>query len=53
MVESICPKDSQTEPGLQFVDNICSVLRRYKSGNVNKEHYETIKGMIKEVWQIF
>ena len=49
MVESICPKDSQTEPGLQFIDNICSVLRRYKSENANREHYEIIRDMVKEV----
>ena len=30
-VVSIYPEDSQRQHGLQFADNICSVLRRYKS----------------------
>lgn len=48
-IKSIYPKDSQTEPGLQFVDNICSVIRMHRSQTDTENYYNLIKSMIKEV----
>lgn len=48
-VQAIMPRDSQKEPGLQFVDNICSILRLHKSGTDKHEFYPLIEKWIKEV----
>lgn len=48
-IKSIEPKDSQIEPGLQFVDNICSVIRLHKSGDEKDIYYEIIKDIVIEV----
>ena len=48
-VNSATPGDSQLVPGLQFVDNVCSVVRRYKSGTDKYGFYEIIKHNVKEV----
>lgn len=48
-VSSIKPCKSELEPGLQYIDNICSVLRRHKSGIDDDNFYEIIEKMVKEV----
>jgi len=42
-VNSIKPADSQLVPGLQYVDNLCSVVRLNKSGTDEYGFYEIIK----------
>lgn len=48
-VEEIRPSFSENEPGLQFVDNICSVIRLHISDDKKDLYYDRIKHMIKEV----
>ena len=48
-VQAIMSCDSQAEPGLQFIDNICSVLRRYKATSQKDQFYMLIEKHIKEV----
>ena len=48
-VQAIMPQDSQTEPGLQFADNICSILRHRKTTNVANEYYKLLENRIREV----
>ena len=48
-VQAIMPRDSQTEPGLQFVDNICSILRRQISAKEKNEWYKILEERIREV----
>ena len=48
-VIGICDKASETEYGLQFIDNICSVLRLSKSGKDTYGFYEIIKNNVFEV----
>ena len=48
-VKNIYPNDSQKESGLQYIDNICSVIRLYRSGEDQFSYYEIIKNMIIEV----
>ena len=47
-VLSIIPCDSRNEPGLQFVDNLCSVIRLNKSKKEN-DFYSLIENNIIEV----
>jgi len=47
-VHSIIPQDSRLEYGLQFVDNICSSIRLFKT-NSNLTFYEYIEKNTKEV----
>ena len=48
-VVEILPRDSQNEPGLQFIDNLCSAIRRKKSNDDPWGFYEIIKDKVKEV----
>lgn len=48
-IESIYPEDSQKQHGLQFADNICSVIRRYKSEDDEFHYYDVIEKFVKEV----
>ena len=48
-VQAIMPQDSQIEPGLQFADNICSILRHKKATNVASEYYKLLENKIREV----
>ena len=48
-VVGIVPMDSQLEPGLQFIDNICSSIRLHLSGEDNNHYYEKIEHLVKEV----
>ena len=48
-VQAIMPRDSQKEPGLQFVDNLCNIIRLNKSGTDQYNFYEYIKEWIVEV----
>lgn len=48
-VQAIMCRNSQTEPGLQFADNICSVLRHYKTTKEKSECYKIIEKRIREV----
>lgn len=36
-------KDSLNNKGIQFADNICSVVRRYLSNNDENNYYDIIK----------
>ncbi len=40
---SVRPENSQKEPGLQYADNICSVLRLYLSGKDPEGYYGYIR----------
>ena len=42
-VKSVTPKNSQKEAGLKYVDNICSVIRLYRSNEDRFKFYELIK----------
>ena len=44
--ESIAPADSQLEPGLQFIDNICSVIRLHISSDPRDRYYEMLDPLI-------
>ena len=48
-VKTIVPRDSQEEPGLQFADNICSVVRLHLTEQDKNKYYSYIESMIKEV----
>ncbi|MBO5517028.1 MAG: DUF3800 domain-containing protein [Firmicutes bacterium] len=48
-VLSIRPADSQTEHGLQFVDNICSTVRLHKSEMDMDNYFDIIRDIAKEV----
>ena len=48
-VQAIMPQDSQIEPGLQFADNICSILRHKKTTNTANEYYKLLENKIREV----
>ena len=48
-VTDIRPGDSQQEPGLQFVDNLCSVIRRHISINEKDLFYDSISEIVKSV----
>lgn len=48
-VVSIVPGDSEKEHGLQFVDNICSVIRLHKSNDVKDFYYNYVKKDLREV----
>ena len=43
IVNSIVPMDSQTSSGLQFVDNICSVIRLHLTNQDVENYFEIIK----------
>lgn len=48
-IQSIIPMDSQNVPGLQFADNVCSVIRLSKSGIDEYGYYNMISDKIVEV----
>lgn len=43
IVNSIVPMDSQTSSGLQFADNICSVIRLHLTNQDKENYFEIIK----------
>lgn len=47
--EGIAPADSQIEPGLQFIDNICSVIRLHITADQRDRYYEMIAPFITEL----
>lgn len=49
IVTNIFPKESQSEPGLQFIDNICSVIRLHLSGEDSFNYFSFIEKMAKAV----
>lgn len=48
-VQAIMPQNSQSEPGLQLIDNICSVLRYYKTSGEKNDWYKMLENKILEV----
>ena len=48
-ITDIHPEDSQKQHGLQFADNICSVLRKHKSGEDEYQYFNLIEKFVKEV----
>ena len=48
-IRDIHPRDSQEEPGLQFIDNICSVLRLHRTRKDSENFYSLIEKMVREV----
>ena len=48
-VVSAIPVDSQSETGIQFADNLCSVVRLYRTGKDENNFYDIIKLCLKEV----
>lgn len=50
-VSEIYSYDSQMSPGLQFVDNLCSVCRHHLSGTDKNSFFEMIKKYVKVVWR--
>lgn len=47
-VHSISKNDSQSCPGLQFADNICSVIRLHLTDSDSDYYYEIIESMVRE-----
>lgn len=45
-VKTIAPRDSQELPGLQFADNVCSVVRLHLTEHDKNNYYSYIKSMI-------
>ena len=48
-VQAVMARDSQKEPGLQFVDNICSVVRLNKTATDEYNFYSYIEQWVIEV----
>ncbi len=48
-VLSAKPEDSQNEVGIQFADNLCSVIRLYKTNSDSYKFYEVVEQFVKEV----
>jgi len=48
-VISATPKDSQNEAGIQYADNLCSVIRLYKTSSDSFGFYKIVEPFIKEV----
>ena len=48
-VRSITPFDSQEIPGLQFADNVCSVVRLHMTDTDKSNYYSYIEDMIRKV----
>ena len=48
-VEEIKPVDSQTEVGIQFADNLCSVIRLHKAGMDESGFFDIIQNQVREV----
>lgn len=48
-VQAIMARDSQVEPGLQLVDNMCSILRLHKSELDKYGFYPMIEDWVREV----
>ena len=48
-VKSIQPVDSQSEVGIQFVDNIASAIRLHRTGKDVNDFYRIIESHVKEV----
>lgn len=48
-VQVVMARDSQKERGLQFIDNICSVIRLHMSGKDSSGFFEIIKSSVKDV----
>ena len=46
-VSRVCAKNSELVPGLQFVDNICSVIRRHITGTDHDSFYQMIENIVK------
>ena len=49
VIEDIYAKDSQLDPGLQFVDNICSVIRLHLSHKDRFYYYNYIENIVTEI----
>lgn len=45
-VDVAIPKDSQEEPGLQFADNLCSVIRLHLSDSDKYNYYDRISSNV-------
>ncbi len=50
-VQAITPVDSQKEAGLQFADNLCSIIRLHKSGSDTYSFYPLIEKWVKEIYR--
>ena len=48
-VNDVTPGNSEKVHGLQFADNICSVIRLHKSGDSKDMYFQLIEKMIREV----
>ena len=48
-VKKIEPVESQAETGIQFVDNLCSVIRLHKTRRDSSNFYNLIEKWVKEV----
>ena len=48
-VISVTPMDSRKEAGLQFVDNLCSVIRLYRSNADVNHFYDIIETRVKNI----
>ena len=49
LITDIYPEDSQVDPGLQFADNICSVIRLHKSNEDSHDYFDIIENMVEEI----
>lgn len=48
-INSIVPIDSRSEFGLQFIDNVCSVIRLHKSNSDSNNYFKIIEKITKEI----
>ncbi len=48
-VNSITPRNSQEVPGLQFADNVCSVVRLYVTASDENDYFSHIESIVRSV----
>lgn len=48
-VKTVVSCDSQKEEGIQFADNLCSVMRLHKTGKDLHSFYKMVEDYVKEV----
>ena len=48
-IVKVTPADSQTESGLKFVDNLCSVMRLHKTNSDKNNYFALIEKFVNEI----
>ena len=52
-IDNIIGINSRLEEGLQFIDNLCSVIRLHKSKTDKYNFYTKIEKFLKEIWLVY